>query len=193
MDYTITRCNNDDWVKVNGKNAKGETLEIQICHMKNSASPSSIMNTWYREGYIDTILDTYLICHTYVLDSEGNGFMRYDITSKLSEDGKRHVINFEWLLEDTPENMIKIIEACIDLFKSATGKSATEEKVERINKYAEENGLTVTYELPEGWKYGTYMTDPMGSTSINNGEPQFIKVNGRFVKNPKYKRMLLIY
>ena len=145
MDYTITRCNNDDWVKVNGKNAKGETLEIQICHMKNSASPSSIMNTWYREGYIDTILDTYLICHTYVLDSEGNGFMGYDITSKLSEDGKRHVINFEWLLEDTPENMIKIIEACIDLFKSATGKSATEEKVERINKYAEENGLTVTY------------------------------------------------
>lgn len=191
MDYTITRCNNDDWVKVNGKNAKGETLEIQICHLKSS--DSLIMNTWYKAGYIYTRLDTYLFCHTYVLDSEGNGSMKYNPTVKLSEDGKRNVVNFDWILTDTPENMIKIIEACIELFKSATGKSATEEKIERVNKYAKENGLTVTYELPEGWKYATYMTDPMGSTSINNGEHRFIKVNGKVIKNPKYKRMLLIY
>lgn len=191
MDYTITRCNNDDWVKVNGKNGKGETLEIQICHMKSS--DSSIINTWYKAGYIDTRLDTYLFCHTYVLDSEGNGSMKYNPTVKLSEDGKRNIVNFDWILTDTPENKVKIIEACIELFKAATGKSATEEKIERVNKYAKENGLTVTYELPEGWKYATCMTDPMGSTSINNGERRFIKVNGKVIKNPKYKRMLLIY
>ena len=137
-------------------------------------------------------METYIGCNTYVHDSESGCYGGYNPTVKLSDDGKRGVINFDWLLEDTEENRKKIIEACIKLFESATGKSATEKKIEHVMEVARERGMEVVSEIPKGWKKNPLMTDPWGAVTIDNGKPIFVKVGERHKKNPEYKRMLLI-
>lgn len=97
-----------------------------------------------------------------------------------------------WVLEDTPENEKKIIDECIRLFESATGKSATDRKIERVMEAATERKLEVVYELPKGWKERNCATDPAGAVTIDNNKKHFIHIDGRTKKNPEYKKMLLI-
>ena len=194
MKYEIEKRNGfgSTWIHVIGKNAKQETMTIEIVHCENSGGKKAFPYLWYKEGWTDKVMVTYISCHTYVDDSEGNCFGIYNPTVKLSDDGKRNVINFDWMFEDTEENRKKIIEECIRLFESATGKSATEKKLEHVMEAAKERGLEVVSELPEGWKKNPLMTDPCGAVTIDNGERIFIVVDGRPKKNPEYKRMLLI-
>lgn len=174
------------WVKVIGKNAKQETMTIEIVHCKNPGGNNSLPYLWYKAGWIDKVLESYIGCHTYVHDSENGCYGGYNVTEKY--DGKRNVINFDWMLEDTEENRNKIIEACIGLFESATGKSATEKKIEHVMEVAKQKGLEVVSELPKGWKENPLITDPCGAVTIDNGTPLF--VNHKM--NPEHKRMLLI-
>lgn len=176
------------WIKVIGKNAKQETMTIEIVHCENPGGKNSLPYAWYKNGWTDKVMETYIGCHTYVHDSEGNCFGIYNPSTKLSEDGKRSVINFDWLLEDTEENQKKIIEACIKLFESATGKSATEKKIEHVMEFAKEKGLEVVSEMPKDWRKNPFATDPYGAVTIDNGKPFF----ANHKRNPEYKRMLLM-
>ena len=178
------------WIKVIGKNAKQETMTIEIVHCENPGGKNSLPYLWYKEGLTDKVMETYIGCNTYVYDSENGCYGGYNVTEKY--DGKRNVINFDWLLEDTEENRKKIIDACIELFEAATGKSATERKMEHVIEVAKERGMDVVSEIPEGWKKNPLMTDPWGAVTIDNGKPIFIKVGERHKKNPEYKRMLLV-
>ena len=192
MKYEVENRNyGSTWIKVIGENAKRETMVIEIVHCENPGGNNSLPYLWHKNGYIDKIMKTYIGCNTYVTDSEGNCFGKYNVTSKMSEDGMRNVIDFDWLLEDTEENRKKIIEKCVELFENAKGKSATEEKIDHVKKYAKAEGLEVVDKLPEGWTAKRYFTDPLGSISIVNGSP-LIKVFGKVKKNPSYKRMLMI-
>lgn len=191
MKYEIEKRDfGSTWVHVIGKNAKQETMTIEIVHCENPGGKNSLPYAWYKNGWIDKVMETYIGCHTYVHDSENGCYGGYNVTEKY--DGKRNVINFDWLLEDTEENRKKIIEACIELFESATGKSATERKMEHVMEVAKEKGLEVVSEIPKGWKKNPLMTDPLGAVTIDNGKPIFIKVGERHKKNPEYKRMLLV-
>ena len=193
MNYEIDKRNPYvTWIKVLGKNAKQETMMIELTHCENSGGKHSLPYLWHKDGFTDRIMETYVSCSTYVDDSEGGCRGAYNPQEKLSEDGKRNVINFEWLLEDTEENRKKIIEACIEMFESATGKSATERKMEHVMEIAKERGMDVVSEIPEGWKKNPLMTDPWGAVTIDNGKPIFIKVGDRRKKNPEYQRMLLV-
>ena len=176
------------WIKVIGKNAKQETMTIEIVHCENPGGNKSLPYLWYKNGWTDKVMETYISCHTYVHDSEGSCFGIYNPTTKLSDDRKRSVINFDWLLEDTEENQKKIIEACIKLFESATGKSATEKKIEHVMEFAKEKGLEVVSEMPKGWRKNPFATDPYGAVTIDNGKPFF----ANHKRNPEYKRMLLM-
>ena len=176
------------WIKVIGKNAKQETMTIEIVHCENPGGKNSLPYLWYKNGWTDKVMETYISCHTYVHDSEGSCFGIYNPTTKLSDDRKRIVINFDWLLEDTEENRKQIIEACIELFETATGKSATERKIEHVMEVAKEKGMDVVSEIPEGWKKNPLMTDPWGAVTIDNGKPFF----ANHKRNPEYKRMLLM-
>lgn len=191
MKYEIEKRDfGSTWVHVIGKNAKQETMTIEIVHCKNPGGKNSLPYLWHKNGWTDNVMESYINCHTYVHDSEGGCYGGYNVTEKY--DGKRNVINFDWLLEDTEENRKKIIEACIELFESATGKSATERKMEHVMEVAKERGMDVVSEIPEGWKKNPLMTDPWGAVTIDNGKPVFIKVGERHKKNPEYNRMLLI-
>ena len=197
MKYEIEKRDfGSTWVHVIEENAKKETLIIEIFATHSdedkpfAKDKDSLPYLWHKNGWTDNVMESYINCHTYVHDSEGGCYGGYNVTEKY--DGKRNVINFDWLLEDTEENRKKIIEACIELFESATGKSATERKMEHVMEVAKERGMDVVSEIPEGWKKNPLMTDPCGAVTIDNGKPIFIKIGDRHKKNPEYKRMLLI-
>lgn len=86
----------------------------------------------------------------------------------FADYGKEDVINFDWMFENTEENKQKLINETIRLFEAATGKSATQEKMERCNKYADENGLKIVTEKPEGWRELLGISSPIGSVVITN-------------------------
>ena len=180
------------WVHVIGKNAKQEILVIELIHVENPGGKNSLPYLWYKNRFMDRILETWIGCNTYVHDSENGCYGGYNVQVKQSDDGKRHVINFDWIFEDTEENRKKIIEACIKLFESATGKSATEKKIDHIMEVAKERGIEVVHEIPEGWRKNPMAVDPFGAVTIDNGKRIIIKMDGKFKRNPEYKQKLLI-
>ena len=171
------------WITVNEPNAKGETLIIELHRRINPKGKNALPELWKKHGFIDRVLETYICVHTYATDTEGNCYGRYNPQTKLSEDGKRNVINFEWMFEDTEENEQKLVDEVLRLFGSATGKSATQEKLEKIEAYAEENGLEITHEKPEGWR------------ELNGGSPRgsVVITNQKSFKDRNYTRKLWIY
>ena len=109
------------WVYVLEKNQKHETMVIEISHThcRNATKDkNSLPYIWYKKGLTNKIFETYLSCHTYVTDSEGRCSNKYNPLIKLSNDKKKNIINFDWVLEDTEENEKKIIDECIRLFSS---------------------------------------------------------------------------
>ena len=167
--FTVEKgCGSLSWIHVTVPNKKGEKLLIELSECKNPGGKNALPVLWYKAGYTDKILDTYISIHTYVTDSDGNCYGRYNPQTKLSEDGKRNVINFNWMLENTEENKQKLINECIRLFESATGKSATQEKIEKCEAYAKENDLEIVNEKPEGWRELFGVSSPCGSVVITN-------------------------
>lgn len=185
MTYTIERYTDSlTKIYITEPNQKEETLTIELSECENPGGKNALPYLWYKAGYTDKILDTYLCIHTYCTDSEGNCFSRYNPQSKRSDDGKRNVINFDWMFENTEENKQKLINEVIRLFESATGKSATQKKMERCNKYADENGLEIVTKKPEGWYELLGISAPIGSVVITNRKS---------FKQKDYKKALLVY
>lgn len=157
---------------------------IELSECKNPGGKNALPVLWKKHGFIDRVLETYICIHTEVTDTEGNSYRAYNPQTKLSEDGKRYVINFDWMFENTEENKQRLIDECIRLFESATGKSATEEKMERCEAYAKENNLEIVNEKPEGWRELFGFPSPSGSVVITNRQT---------FKQKDYKCALLVY
>ena len=154
-------------------NAKGEKLVIELIKCDNLGGKDALPVLWKKHGYTDKVLETYWSIHTYIEDAEGRGWKAYNPQSKRSEDGKRSEINFNWMFEATEENKEKLLDEVYRLFSSATGETATEEKVRKIREFAEEKNIEVMEEMPEGWIDLGYCTSPIGSTYIGNMKPNF--------------------
>lgn len=186
MKYTIERYSDHlTKIYITEKNGKDESLMIELSECTNPGGKNSLPYLWYKAGYTDKILDTYLSVDTSCTDSEGNCYHRYNPQTKRSNDGKRNVINFDWMFENTEENKQKLINECIRLFESATGKSATQEKMEKCGKYAGENGLKIIMnEKPEGWHELFGIASPAGSVVITDRKT---------FRQKDYKRALLVY
>lgn len=156
------------WYEFTKPNAKGETLIIELSLCTNSGGSHALPVLWKKNGYIDRVLETYWNIEVYVTDTEGASWGRYNPQTKLSEDGKRLVINFDWMLEATEENKEKILNEVYRLFSTATGKTATEEKHDKVRAYAKKYNIEVVTEIPEGWFKTETMNDPIGSVRISN-------------------------
>ena len=74
------------------------------------------------------------------------------ITQQVKQAKVKPHCNFDWMLEATEENLNLLLEEVYNRFMSATGKTATEAKLDKIEKYGEEHNLKVYEELPKGWK-----------------------------------------
>lgn len=170
--YKVEQITDMTWVYTfMDKNEKAETLTIELTKCKSDSSPKSLPVLWNKEGYIDKVLETYWSIDTYVKDSEGNCFGLYNPQHKLREDGKATIINFEYMFEATEENKYILINKVYELFSSAKGESATEEKIRNIKEYAIKNNISIYKTIPEGWsKISGCLTAPCGTVWISNME-----------------------
>ena len=82
------------------KNKKGESLVVEISEIyPDNTSKSSLPNLWLKHGFTNKLYNNYLSVNCYCYDENGNCYGKYNPTVKLSDDGKRMVINFDYLLE----------------------------------------------------------------------------------------------
>lgn len=98
-------------------NKKGERLVLEVCCCYNENSPHSLPVLWYKNGWTDRLILNYLNVRPYIYDKDGNCYGRYDFV-KLSADGKRQVIDFDWLFEATTENLEKLIKEILRRFSA---------------------------------------------------------------------------
>lgn len=102
--------------RVEFTNSKGESVLIDIRRTTaDKEHKNDLMNLWVKNGYFPHFIENRLTVQTYATTEKGDCFGWYNPTIKMHESGKRTVINFGWMLEDTPENRDKIIEKVIEL------------------------------------------------------------------------------
>lgn len=93
------------------KNHKKEKLVVEITEMDaDNTYKNSLPNLWKKHGYTNKLYNSYLCVSCYCYNEEGYCFERYNPTIELSEDKKRNVINFDWLLEVSEENKEKLLK-----------------------------------------------------------------------------------
>jgi hypothetical protein len=174
-EYIIEQTAETVWFyKFTDTNEKGEELiiELNLCEDWKE-NKNSLPKLWKQGGYIDRVLETYWSIHTYVKDTEGNSFGAYNPQHKIveDEDGRKTVINFDWMFEATEENKEKLINEVYRLFSSAKGETATQYKNKKIREYAEKNNIEIYNNIPEGWyKLDGALTAPKGTVWICNNE-----------------------
>ena len=64
------------------------------------------MAIWKKKGYVDCAMETWWSVDVYCYDPDGHCYARYNPTVKPG--GAGFVIDFDWMLEGTPENMEKL-------------------------------------------------------------------------------------
>ena len=102
------------------KNKKGETLEVEITEIyPDNTSKSSLPNLWKMHGFTNKLYNNYLSVDCYVTDKDGYCWGKYNPTNKLSDDGKRVIINFDYLLEVSEENKKYLLDVIYKMFKKA--------------------------------------------------------------------------
>lgn len=170
--YIIQQTAETVWLyKFTNINEKGEKLIIELSKCEDCNLKNSLPKLWKQHGYIDRVLKTSWSIQTYVKDTEGNSFGRYNPQLKLSEDGKRTVINFDWMFEATEENKEKLLNEVYKLFSEAKGETATETKIRKIKEYAKEKNVDIYKTIPNGWKkLNGCLTAPIGTVWVSNME-----------------------
>lgn len=98
-------------------NKKGESLTVEVNSCYNEKSPRCLPVLWHKNGWTDRLILNYWSVRSYVHDQDGNCYGRYDFI-KLSDDGKRRVIDFDWILENTTENLEKMIAEMLRRFNA---------------------------------------------------------------------------
>lgn len=151
-------------------NQRGEKLIIELSKCEDwKESKKSLPKLWKKKGYIDRVLETYWSIQTYVKDTEGNSYGRYNPQVKI-ENG-RGVINFDWMFEATEDNKEKLINEVYRLFSSAKGLTATQEKNKKIKEYAIKNNVDIYNTIPQGWeKLNGCFSAPRGTIWVSNME-----------------------
>lgn len=179
-EYTIEKMAETRWFyKFIEPNATGETLTIELskCINLNAENDKkSLPYMWYKAGCKDRILTTFWSIHTYVRDTEGACYEKYNpqviVMYTPETETTRPVINFDWMFEATEENKQKLIDEVYRLFSTATGKTATEIKLDKIKEFAKERKVSLFNELPNGWKVlKGALTAPTGAAWISNMKP----------------------
>lgn len=99
------------------KNAKGEQILVELVSCTRDPGSRSLPILWKKKGLIDRVLDTWVGVNTYVTSEDGTCRGAYN----PQESGIGHKINFDWMLEDTPENRARIIaEICREAFEEVS-------------------------------------------------------------------------
>lgn len=102
------------WISINEANSDGETLIFELTKCINSGGKNSIPALWYKNGYTKTLLSSFWSLNTFVTHERYGCYRAYDPTVK-----DNHQINFDYILEATPENAEIIVKEMIRRFLAA--------------------------------------------------------------------------
>lgn len=87
-------------------NNKDERIQIEL----TDCNAGPISKAWYKNGSTKKDLTSYISCIVYVYTPDGKCVGKYNPTIK-----DKTQINFDWVLEVSKENKIKLIEEIIRL------------------------------------------------------------------------------
>lgn len=89
------------------KNDKGELIQVELtkCEPDNSKK-ESIPNLWKKYGYMERVIDSYWDISVCATDE--NEYCRIKYNPQCKNDSLK--IDFDWMIEATEENKIKILE-----------------------------------------------------------------------------------
>lgn len=104
-------------------NDLGERMQFELteCYPDNS-NKHSLPNIWYKNGFINTRLNSYFSLNTYVTTDKGDCYGWYNPQVKLRADGKGLVINFDYMLECNTFNKETLIIELLTRFYSCSQK-----------------------------------------------------------------------
>lgn len=92
----------------------GDNFIIDISKCEHDLTSSTdLMRLWKKAGYIEEMLPTHIVVETFFTDASGDCWGYYNPTIKASADGKRRVLNFDYLLEYTPDNVAHLLNEAI--------------------------------------------------------------------------------
>lgn len=113
-EYTVEQMAGKRWFYTfTEPNAKGEKIVVELCKCTNPGGNNALPVLWKKHSFIDRVLETYWSIQTYVTDTEGQSFMRYN---PQVIPGK-YKINFDWMFEATEENKDRLID---EVYRLAT-------------------------------------------------------------------------
>ena len=101
------------WGRVTFKSLDGRFEIVASKCEHDLKSKSDLMNQWKKCGFISKILPTHICIDTYFTDDNNNCYGYYNIMHKHSEDGKRTVVNFDYLREWNENNINELVAECI--------------------------------------------------------------------------------
>lgn len=122
--------------KFTEKNKKGETLVVEISEtfVDNSLKSDTLPKLWKNHGFTNKLYNSYLNVNCYVTDKNGTCWGRYNPTEKLAEDGKRNVINFDYMLEVSEENKKYLLDLIYKMFMAGTKETISKEEYKNLHK-----------------------------------------------------------
>lgn len=90
----------------------GGELVIEIRTAKaDPKSKADLMSMWVKRGCLPEFINEYLVVDTYFYDESGRCWGYYNPTEKRGGAGR--VIDFDWMLEATPENEARVVAECL--------------------------------------------------------------------------------
>ena len=105
----------DVYIKFFKPNCKDEKMLMVLSHCESHGT-KSLPHLWFKNGYTDREINKYLTCNCYVDLPDGSCLEKYN---PHIIGGPRPRINFDWLLEDTEENIQKFIAEVAKRFYKA--------------------------------------------------------------------------
>ena len=99
-------------------NGMGEKICIEIGLCVNPGGKNSLPALWHKYGFTKKVMSKWWNVQTYITNRKGECYRAYNPTSKKYWYEKRWAINFDWLLDATPENFKKLLEEILRRFNN---------------------------------------------------------------------------
>lgn len=128
-------CNHRTLYKCIEKNTKGESLTVEITEVyPDNTSNHSLPNVWKSNGFTNKLYDNYLQVDCYCYDKKNNCYGKYNPTAKLSDDGNRVVINFDYLLEVSEKNKQYLLDLIYKMFMANANEVMRKEEYKKLDE-----------------------------------------------------------
>lgn len=93
-------------------NHNKESLTVEICYCTDTGGNESVPALWYKRGNTPTRLATYWAIRPEAKSRYG------DVSAGYNPMVKNQSIDFDWLLEATPQNLYKLLSEVMRRFKA---------------------------------------------------------------------------